>query len=1028
MPDPGKTLQNVLLGVFPELSPDSCTELLVRHFPQHRERVSRAIETLAGLLPSQTVRLLVETCVVSPDPGAAISCLSELCQAAPSSFRDVAPEHARRLASSLSGGAFLRERILRHATRVFWLADESGRTFTRPELEQEIAETREGSAGWDALRVWHDLHLMRIAVADCAGTLGIVEITEQLSLLAEVTINEVAQRQAQALRARYGDPLQQDGANAEWCVIGLGKLGGNELNFRSDVDVMFVYSAEGYSTGGTSGAVPVAQWYSRWAEGILSVLTEVSSTGLLYRVDTRLRPDGQSGALVRSIASYVHYYEQRGEVWERQMLVKARPVAGSVRMGQELLDFLESFIYPRSLVTSPREEIHRVKNRILQHLDARATISNPANAERNLKLGRGGLRDIEFVVQCLQLVVGGSDKAVREQNTLAAIRRLHQRGVLSDTEQRALDEAYRLFRRTEHRLQMATGQPSFVLPSEHDELSLLARRMGYSDPAALMADLETARKNVMSVYDSVLGPPETGTEIGKILNLPAGDAQAVSELAGRGFRNPEAAHRNLLHLAFGHGETVPVSAPSQPVLRLVPRLLDELRGSANPDRGLNNVERMLRAFGAVDSFADLLSSHNAFLNLLVTIAARSEALTETISRDPGLVDWMLYSGALFAERHPEDVDLESRAAVAGLPGAALQIAALHSFRKRENLRVGVRFLMDLANEEETSEQLTAIAESVVKRIVSVASRSLAGAAAENRSYQWAIIGLGKLGGREMNFGSDLDIFFVHAEEQDEGQCVDYVTSLAQEVLRLLCENTEYGVLYEVDTRLRPEGKHGPLSLSIDGFREYLRKRVAQWERQALTFSRVIVSAPQPRFGEVVEEAIWNAIAVKPTREIFESALSMRLRMQEQAQSNYGTRPNIKTGFGGLVDAEFIAQLGRMIGGVRLSEGRKGDTRATLECMRSAGLLPDRVAQTLMDAYHALRRIQMHLRVNDYRAHNVLPDDEDAILTLARGLGFRDRSDLSVHVEKVTEDMRGAFLLALESLATANTKALGGSLV
>ncbi|HNZ40136.1 MAG TPA: hypothetical protein PKN69_11460, partial [Candidatus Latescibacteria bacterium] len=190
----------------------------------------------------------------------------------------------------------------------------------------------------------------------------------------------------------------------------------------------------------------------------------------------------------------------------------------------------------------------------------------------------------------------------------------------------------------------------------------------------------------------------------------------------------------------------------------------------------------------------------------------------------------------------------------------------------------------------------------------------------------------------------------------------------------------------------------------------------------------IVSAPQPRFGEVVEEAIWNAIAVKPTREIFESALSMRLRMQEQAQSNYGTRPNIKTGFGGLVDAEFIAQLGRMIGGVRLSEGRKGDTRATLECMRSAGLLPDRVAQTLMDAYHALRRIQMHLRVNDYRAHNVLPDDEDAILTLARGLGFRDRSDLSVHVEKVTEDMRGAFLLALESLATANTKALGGSLV
>jgi len=334
MPDPGKTLRNVLLGVFPELSPDSCTELFLRHFPPPQERVSRAIEIFAQLLPRQIVRLLVETCAASPDPGAAISCLSELVQATPSAFRGIALEQARRLALFLSGGAFPRERILRHAGRVFWLVDESGRMFSRTELEKEIAETREGDAGWDALRVWHDLHLMRIAVADCACTLDIAEITEQLSLLAEVTINEVAQRQAQALRERYGNPLQQDGADAEWCVIGLGKLGGSELNFRSDVDVMFVYSADGYSTGGASGAVPVAQWYNRWAEGVLSVLTEVSSTGLLYRVDTRLRPDGQSGALVRSIASYVHYYEQRGEVWERQMLVKARPVAGSVRMGK----------------------------------------------------------------------------------------------------------------------------------------------------------------------------------------------------------------------------------------------------------------------------------------------------------------------------------------------------------------------------------------------------------------------------------------------------------------------------------------------------------------------------------------------------------------------------------------------------------------------------------------------------------------------------------------------------------------------
>jgi len=1019
-----------------QLIPACPRELIVRLTHLCQGSLESAVAHLSYLLsaqPGEAARPLIDAALESADPSLALEGLAALAEreatldGSPKMLRWLGdPDEARALVALLAGSPFLTNVLVRHPEWLPWVLDHGRHSWTRPELradmERELSATPRAGVPleWSTLRSWHERHLLRIGWADLAGWLDIAAAAADLSALADIAIDTVAEAHFDALEERYGRPLQEDGAPARWCILGLGKLGGNELNFRSDIDLMFLYSAEGHSSGGRSPGVTAHEWFSRWAERTLDTLAEVSPDGMLYRVDTRLRPDGSSGSLVRALASYGYYYETRGEVWERQMLIKARPVAGTLSLGESLLHSLEPFVFPRTLSQSPRQEIRRIKSRILSYLAAQDLEFGSNRAEGNLKLRRGGLRDIEFIVQCLQLVAGGADRKIRSRTTLEAIEQMRRRRVLREEEAEALATAYVLYRRVEHCLQMATGQRTFDLPRAGDARQVLARRLGYPGAEPFLRDLGRARENVMRIYDDVLGPPESPDEVTLILDLPPAAEQVNALLAPYGFREPNAAHRNLRHLAYGHDEATAPAGPRQPVVRLVPKLLDQLRKSPDADRGLRNLEQVLSALGAVESFADLLASHPGFLDLLVTLCSGSQSLTESVLRDPALIDWMLYSGVLLAERSLREVELVLRASVAGLADQEEILRAVHTFRKQEVLRVGLRYLLALAQDDETCEQLTAIADATVQQVYRLSvttGHEHRGRPPEGTGL--AVIALGKLGSSMMNFGSDLDLVFVHTDDvqTDAGvPGIELFTFVAQSLLRNLSESTSHGILYEVDTRLRPEGRNGPITLPLSGYRHYLKTRASTWERQALTCYRLLAGPKDLREG--IAGAIEEFVYAPPgdgtdAAALLDEVASMRARMEEESRKRYPDGLNIKTGPGGLVDAEFAAQLGQLLFGSRDEELRGKNALAILSHLKRGGHLPGDTADALSEGYRELRSVQMALRIRDEHAHNVLPTDAVACEVLARSRGLDSADRLRERVGGAMKRVREAYAAALE---------------
>jgi [glutamine synthetase] adenylyltransferase / [glutamine synthetase]-adenylyl-L-tyrosine phosphorylase len=987
--------------------------------------------SLASALP-----VFINAAANSADPAQVLNAISSVVERAPETQWNTDVEDAHALASFLAGGTHLVERLSANPDWYGWLSSAARNQWSRwmlaDHLKQVIdAESDSADASeldLTSIRRWHEKHLARIAWSDLAGTLDIAAVTAELAALADVAIDAVGRIFANSITERYGPPTQHDGTPARWSIIGLGKLGGNELNFRSDIDLMFVYSDEGESPGGRSPGVSLYEWFSRWSTAVSLAIGEVSPTGMLYEVDARLRPDGSSGALARSVSSYIQYYETRGEVWERQMLIKARPVAGDHALGETLIEQLEPFIFPRSHSLSPREEIRHVKERILAHLVARDASFPNRQKDANLKLRRGGLRDIEFIVQCLQLVVGGADRAVRIPSTLTALEQMQQHGVLTEAETEVLTGGYRFYRRIEHRLQMSVGRRSFQLPQDDVNRQVLARRLGYEDVESFMAELERVRQAVTDIYDDVLGSPESPDDVLMLLDLPVGSDRASELLLPYCFRDAQTAHRDLLLLAYGHTEALAPSAPKSATLRLVPRLLEQLGKSSDPDAGLSNLERMLRALGAVESFSDMLASHPRFLELLVTLCSGSQSLTDWVLQDPALIDWMLYSGVLLAERSEHEVDLVLGASVAGLDDTEQIYRAIHAFRKQETLRVGLRYLLGIADDEETGHQLSAIADAILRELYCRATEDIyaaRGTPLDNLGQPTGliVIALGKLGSSAMNFGSDLDVMFVHGAEgeTDRGKAnIAVFSQVAQRIMSDLSEPSKHGLLYEVDARLRPEGRGGPLSISANGYARYLETRASTWERQALTRARMIAGPEQ--LCRDVTNLIDKYVYASAGTEVIDEVESMRERMEESGQERHVGRLNIKTGSGGLVDAEFMAQLGQVLYGGNFEELCGLDTAHALGHLQQKGLVHAADARSLIVGYRMLRNLQMRLRIRDDQAHNVLPPEEVQQEIVARTMGSASAVELRDMVEETMSSMRTAYIGAL----SAYREGLGGN--
>ncbi len=899
------------------------------------------------------------------------------------------------LARILAHSSFLTDLLVRIPEHLNWLFEETPHlTGPLPAAElrarqQQSLRGLEGSSWEAALRRFHGRELLRIGTAEILGCKEVSQVGRELSELADVTVEAVLDHQARSLHRSHGRPSTERGRPSPFCVVGLGKYGGLELNFSSDIDLLFLYEEDGtvVDSRGVQG-IANGVFFDRLAEGLIQVLTEVTPEGFLYRVDMRLRPEGERGPLTRSLRSYWIYYESRGELWERQMLIKARRAAGSSGLWRRFRDMLVPFVYPAHFTVSPSEEIRRIKERIEAEARTRPEGGN------NIKLQPGGIRDIEFAVQCLQLLHGRRTERTRAAGTLPSIERLRQAGALSAGEARALGQAYRFLRRLENLLQIDSGRPTYTVPEDGSEQAEALRDRlqlgGRSLSSSVASHLSAVRGVYESVFGSARGPAsDPGAEDPRwLLDAPAGSEGVGRSLEAAGFRQVETAHRLLRQL----GGPLLTSSGLDNLKELLVPLLPQLAATPDPDGALLRFVGVIDAYGAPGAFYGMALAHPRFLAMLVTICGRSALLAGLLQRDPGLLDELV--GLDFSGRMPP-LDRATR----------VDLSRLRRYRNNALLRIGTDDLLGLTPGEETFLRISDLADEVVSAVVDDALTAVARRRGRphsgrrlDRDARFACFAGGKAGGRELDFASDLDLFFLYEGEGRTGRGVDnaeFFDAVVRQVIQVLGEG-----LFEVDARLRPEGRRAPVVISLPAYRRYLRTRASTWERLALSRARHI--AGDRDLGRRVHRAVDAFVYGTPlTPGMVDEIAGIRRRMQPKAVSGRGPVLDIKRGPGGIVDAEFIAQILLLHHGARQRDLRDTSTPVVLERLIAAGLLKRQEGAALLAAYERLRQLQKALRLGEGHSSHVLPADPAAAGILARAMGA-DSAD--VLAEEVTDLM------------------------
>ena len=1009
------------------LAPEEAKEALALAGFQDPERAMRNLEDLAdprafGQLPNAFFREIVD----AANPDLALNNFERMVRAAmgrAAFLRQLEdrPGLCRLLLRILGGSPFMADILVRDPESFYWLTDRPERIAESNDhnslvatFDQAIGAVESKDHKLNAIRRAARRELLRIGVGDLAGDRPIQYVAADLSVLADVCLQTLIGILMPDLEARYGTPKNGNGQLVGFSVIGLGKLGGMELNFSSDIDLMFVYDAEGNTDGGVDGNVVSNQeFFTRLCEQIVRGATEVTEEGFLYRIDMRLRPDGAAGALVMPLAGYEGYYMRRGELWERQMLIKARWCAGSEGLGQRFLEMVQPFVYPRYFEASPAAEIHRIKGRIEDR------IGRKGQGETHLKLRSGGIRDVEFIVQCLQLLVGRMHKNARSDNTLEAIRQLQRVSALSEEESDSLKAAYVFYRRLEHRLQMMHNRSDYALPEREEDQRMIARTLGFESIAEYRHILDRHLKAVQAVYANVFGDEQEheGRSVGVLVHMEPGDPEAVKLLEEIGFDRPEEAHRNLIYMAFGHVPRIRGTHARQSFTGLAPALMRALQDSADPDQGLSNLERVVSAYGAGDTLFRILTTNEGFRDLMLSLCVGSQFLVNVMVRNPGLLDWLIRPDVLHQNPSAEALQEQLHALVDRHGDTDALVGALNGLKNRELLRIGTRDLVGLTETFETFEALTVLADAFVQVAYGVMYAQLVKRWGVPRSRNgepvgFVVLGLGKMGGMELSFGSDLDIVFVYGEdgvtdgEKPQGN-LQFFIELAQKMTAMLEQNTSFGKLYQVDARLRPEGASAILALSHEAYDRYLETRASTWERMALSRSRVV--AGDMALGKKLLDRFESFVVGTGFSDAEVTTMcNIRKQMERKDGGRSSRSLSIKTGPGGIVDIEFIAQILQLRFAKNHSELRQVNTIETLKRLAAGTFLGTEDFEVLTQSFHFLRTVEKVIRRQDEQARTRLPAEERALTALARAAGYETAADFAAVLKDKMEKTRAIF--------------------
>lgn len=938
---------------------------------------------------------------------------------------------ARALTALFSGSQALSECLAAHPDWLDLLLDVEALRFPRTDqgmrrevvsLVDPLLEKQDYAVALSQLRRFKAREMLRIGARDLAGLGRVDELTRELSDVADLCLDGVYRVCWQRLCGRYGRPFHQlpeGGWQATpFCVLGLGKLGGQELNYSSDVDVMFVYEEEGFvfrepPTPRTRPRQGMAShdFFRRLSEAFIEEIREAGADGQLFRIDLRLRPEGPTGPLARSLPSYETFYAQYGQTWERMMLIKARGVAGDRALAGEFLELVQSFRYPRSI--SPRfvQEIaamkHRTENEVVKS----------GGIDRDVKRGRGGIREIEFVAQTLQLLHAGRAPFLADPQTVPALGKLARYNLLNSEEVNDLTAAYEFLRNIEHRLQMENNRQTHSLPEDKPALTRLARLMGFSRLRDFEAELNRHRRLVRGMYERfVPGGSDAGQQAPR---FDGNEARWRELLTERGFLDPDQALRLAKGFVQGPGFALVTSGTEElgrqllgRFLALCPRAEDlavlreqggadgdpKARWLSDPDRVLTRLDSFVSAYGARSVLFESWESNASLFELLLFLFDRSEFLAESALREIDLVDALEQSGRLRAAKTVEQTLEDLRHG----KDDADQRLWLRKYHRAEFMRIGLRDILGLTDFEQNLVELSALAEACLRYALEVVLR--------RRRYKRspvAIIGLGKLGGSELNYGSDLDIMFV---AEDRARDLSKFQGIATDVMDLIGARTEMGMVFEVDARLRPDGETGLLVNNLAAFGDYYRRRAWLWEIQALARARPVAgneelgAAFMQLVAELADFRTLDATKVAVQKPDWRREIAhMRRRIERERVKPGQAELAIKTGAGGLIDAEFLAQT------IGLAEGwLEPNTRQALERARDQRALPREQAKVLIENYRNLRRVEGILRRWSYEGESELPVDPAPQYRVALRCGFAGAEELLAAVGRYRSEIRGVY--------------------
>lgn len=881
----------------------------------HTPDPERAQRNLMRLFETDTnTRRLTPYLSVISQLFAASQFLANYCIAGPEELYNAVRERKKNLTRRL-----LKERAHKE------LSPPHGPASERKEMKGDATDI---SHMMKALRLFKKRYLLRITLRDITGESSLLTSLDELTFLAEVIISTALRWSLEHNQTRFGEP-----ADSVITIIGLGKLGGEELNYSSDVDLVAVYDNDEGQTAGIPSPSGIVfnkisnhEFYCKVIEFLNKLLSSQTEDGIAYRVDLRLRPQGQKGDIALPLKSYRTYYESWGRTWERMALIRARPVAGDAALGRAFIQAIEPFVWKKTIDYSEIEEIRGLKKKI------------DTTVERDdIKRGYGGIREVEFFIQTFQLLYAGDNSSLKSYRILNAIQALKWMNLVPGRDLTILWGNYLYLRRIEHYLQMKEDLQTHTLPASAGDLESLSRQMGFTSQNDFLANLRLKRMQTKNMYNSLLGTQDdVHIETLNLLEGKFSDRELTGYLS---FRNVKDSETCLVRLKSIREHMGTFQTMQERSLRreVIPRLLENALTAESPDRALAGLESLLTTYDIRTAHLTAIKDQKELMTGIIKIFSLSPYLTRTFLSSHYYLDILIEEWSIFKTLKGMEEKLDRT-----VQGSENISSRLAQYRKFEEVRLGILFLLRIIKTEDLFRVLSHLAEAII------------GVIADRHGCRGlSVIALGKLGGREMTFGSDLDIVFV-------SETAEAMTA-AENIMKALTSYTDMGLLYNVDTRLRPDGSKGILVKNIDGYRNYYLKHAQNWEIQALLRAR-----PAGGDGKLGRSFMTMAkeIILKKGPEIRKKDISdMRERIVKEL-SHESRGMDIKLGPGGIGEIEFHTQFLQLHHAHESPDLLVQNTLTAVNRLAKRSLLEPSDRDLFLNAYEYLRKLETFLRLNE----------------------------------------------------------------